>query len=122
MSFYTKQPETYFHGIGYVENYPLTDNIFKYANKPILVNKNILDLYLEMSNDINLTPNELIDNSITEIVINSNRALEEIWLNTFWNKNNNIIQLKGSYFEILKNWDDRRYYKFYQKIGETVNN
>nr|AEV66618.1 hypothetical protein [Oxytricha trifallax] len=122
ISLYTKQPKTYFHGIGYVENYPLTDNIFEYANKPILVNKNILDLYLEMSNDVNLIPKKLINNSVTEIVINSNRALGEIWLDVIWSKNNNITQLKGSYFEILKNWDDYRYYKFYQKIGENINN
>jgi len=122
VSFYTNQPKTYFHGVGYIENYKLTNNIFKYVNKPILVNKNILNLYLEMSNDINLAPTTIIDNSITEIIINSNRAVEEIWLDIIWNKNNSIMQLKGGSFEMLTKWDDYRYYKFYQKIGETLNN
>jgi len=57
------QFKIYFHIIKYIKNYKLINNIFKYINKSILINKNILNLYLKMFNDISLASAVLIKNS-----------------------------------------------------------
>lgn len=57
------QFKIYFHVIKYVENYKLINSIFKHISKSILVNKNILNLYLKMFNVISLTLIVLINNN-----------------------------------------------------------
>lgn len=118
---YTSQNFTHFYDIGKVKNIPLQNNIFKYSTQPILIRNNALINYIEITNDLNTLPRDLIDNSAWDIVLNSNHALNQIWREIIW-KSNQIIEFKNGRFVITENWDGFNYIKFYQKMGDIVNN
>lgn len=116
---YTSQPSTYFHGISNpVNNIPLNNNVFRYSNRPLLVRSNDLIRYVEISNDINLLPENLINLSVRELVINSNRAMLQAWAEV--QRGGSIIELQGSAFNLVENFDDSRYYEFNYRIRRIL--
>lgn len=125
---YTSHANTYFHGIGPIANIRINSNIgingsfLRYVNRPILVHNVNLQSFLEISNDVNLLPVNLSNLNVRQIVEMNNNFLRDVYSNIFWHTEF-VIQLNNDgNFERISPWTDYRFFGFYERLDEVINN
>ena len=118
---FTTQPNTFFTGINRRNNIQTYGNLFHYYNTPILIDNNILNSYVEVSNDINFTPRRLINRGLFEIIDNSLSIINDIRFNLWRNRDYEVIHLDGDRFRIGR-LDTEVYNNFNNRLYEITHN
>lgn len=86
---FTSQPSSILHGVGRINNIPLTDNVFNYGSP--LVKASIIDFYshIMIFHDINKISNDIIlnsENNLSSIILNSASGFTEVLQTTQQNQ------------------------------------
>jgi len=116
---YTSQPQTFFNDLNRIDNVITNNNIFHYYNRPILLRNTTLLSFVDISNDINLTPNSLINTSIRTIVDNSLSMISDIHYDMWRDRNYQIIEFDGNSFR-LNILNNRLYDSFSNRSDQMI--
>ena len=94
----------------------------RYVNRPILIHDVNLQSFLEISNDMHLLPIDLLNLSVRGVIEMNNSFLRDVYSNIFW-RTGFVIQLNNdSVFVRIDPWTDYRFFDFYGRLDEVINN
>ena len=103
-------------------NIGVNGSSLRYVNKSILIHDVNLQSFLEVSDDINLSPINLSNLNAWEVIETNNSFLRDARSTVFW-CTEFVIQLNNDgEFVKIDSLADYKFFSFYERLDEVINN